>query len=67
MSSPERPTLRFFDQVDVHTFEAGNPRRRPKLAASETIAKVLTNFRGEQVTEAMLKDAARLFSENYGV
>ncbi|KAK1467994.1 hypothetical protein CABS03_15039 [Colletotrichum abscissum] len=31
------------------------------------MAKLVSNFNGQQVTDAMLKDAAKLFSENYGV
>lgn len=31
------------------------------------MAKVVSTFPGEQVTEDMLKAAAKLFSENYGV
>lgn len=66
MASSGPPTLRFSDQVDVHTFEVASPRRRREGAAAETMAKTVTSFKGEQVTEGMLKDAARLFSENYG-
>ncbi|KAH8759457.1 hypothetical protein F5883DRAFT_682032 [Diaporthe sp. PMI_573] len=67
MASSGPPVLRFSDQVDVHTFEVDSPRRRRQQAVTETMAKIVTDFKDEQVTEAMLKDAARLFSENYGI
>lgn len=67
MASPEPPTLRFSDQVDIHTFEADYPRRRRRKSSKDTMAKLVSAFKGEEVTAAMLKDAAKLFSENYGI
>ncbi|KAK2036412.1 hypothetical protein LZ31DRAFT_536413 [Colletotrichum somersetense] len=67
MAPKSSASLRFSDSIDIQTFEVDEPRRKRRKASAETMAKLVSNFKGEQVTEAMLKDAAKLFSENYGV
>ncbi|KAI7783467.1 hypothetical protein LA080_011814 [Diaporthe eres] len=65
--APPPPILRFSDHVDIHTFEADFPRRRRRGKSTKTMAKVITTYEGEKVTAAMLEDAAKLFSDNYGI
>ncbi|KAK1659832.1 hypothetical protein BDP55DRAFT_619425 [Colletotrichum godetiae] len=66
MAPKSSPSLRFSDFPDVKIFEADEPRRKRRKASTETMAKLVSNFNGQQVTDDMLKDAAKLFSENYG-
>lgn len=67
MAPSDPPTLRFSDHIDIHTFETDYSQRRRRRTSAKTMeTKQITVLKGEQVTAAMLEDAAKLFSQNYG-
>ena len=58
-SQPPRKTVAFQTEPSVKYIEK---RHRPNMAK-----QIFEKFGGQEVTDAMLKEAAGLFNENYGI
>ena len=64
-----RKVVTFCVQPDVRHIEKlpPEPSRRPRKSLLKMTKKVFEKYDGGQVTDSMLQEASRLFSENYGV
>jgi hypothetical protein len=43
------------------------PNRRPRKSSLKMTEKIFRKFDGNEVTDSMIQEAAKLFSENYGI
>jgi hypothetical protein len=66
MSPLARKTITFACTPSVQVIPVA-PRTRKRRLPVKMDTKVYQGFNGDQVTDEMLDEAAKLFSENYGV
>lgn len=66
-SSPARPKKVTFDATNVQFERAAGKHRPMRAMTAEITTEIFREFETKDVTDAMLTEAAPLFSENYGV
>ncbi|KAG7111738.1 hypothetical protein HYQ44_009933 [Verticillium longisporum] len=59
--------VRFSDHIAIQTFEVDDPHPKRRKTSAGTMAKRYSRFEGAEVTETVLEEAAKLFSEHYGI
>jgi hypothetical protein len=64
MKTPTRKRIAFAVNPDVRHI---TPRRRTRKSTLNMNKKLYERFNSDQVTDEMLEEASKLFSENYGV
>ncbi|KAH6705933.1 hypothetical protein EV126DRAFT_379652 [Verticillium dahliae] len=59
--------MRLSDHIAIQTFEVDDAHPKRRKSSTATMATTVRKFEGAEVTETMLEEAAKLFSEHYGI